>query len=94
MIYKSILISEILLCTVGTFINGVTFPRLCMLVLFISELMQLKHFSHGDFTTIVDLPEGEHQYKFLVDGQWVHKAEEVRHHSKWCSSSVVGNSGG
>ncbi|XP_048734134.1 5'-AMP-activated protein kinase subunit beta-2-like isoform X3 [Ostrea edulis] len=32
--------------------------------------------SHGDFTTIVDLPEGEHQYKFFVDGQWVHKTEE------------------
>ncbi|XP_025105998.1 5'-AMP-activated protein kinase subunit beta-2-like isoform X2 [Pomacea canaliculata] len=26
--------------------------------------------SHGDFYTIVDLPEGEHEYKFLVDGQW------------------------
>ncbi|XP_076442626.1 5'-AMP-activated protein kinase subunit beta-2-like isoform X2 [Babylonia areolata] len=27
--------------------------------------------SHGDFYTIVDLPEGEHEYKFYVDGQWV-----------------------
>eukprot|EP00914_Ancora_sagittata_P018685 GHVO01037030.1.p1 GENE.GHVO01037030.1~~GHVO01037030.1.p1 ORF type:complete len:261 (-),score=27.00 GHVO01037030.1:462-1190(-) len=27
--------------------------------------------SHGDFYTIIDLPEGTHQYKFLVDGQWV-----------------------
>lgn len=26
--------------------------------------------SHGDFYTIVDLPEGQHQYKFLVDGTW------------------------
>jgi len=26
--------------------------------------------SHGDFVTIVDLPEGEHQYKFYIDGQW------------------------
>lgn len=26
--------------------------------------------SHGDFVTIVDLPEGEHQYKFYVDGEW------------------------
>lgn len=26
--------------------------------------------SHGDFVTIVDLPEGEHQYKFFVDGEW------------------------
>ncbi|GAB0091827.1 5'-AMP-activated protein kinase subunit beta [Sergentomyia squamirostris] len=28
--------------------------------------------SHGDFVTIIDLPEGEHQYKFLVDGEWRH----------------------
>lgn len=28
--------------------------------------------SHGDFVTIVDLPEGEHQYKFFVDGKWRH----------------------
>ena len=27
--------------------------------------------SHGDFFTIVDLPEGTHEYKFLVDGQWM-----------------------
>ncbi|CAH1174184.1 unnamed protein product [Phaedon cochleariae] len=26
--------------------------------------------SHGDFVTIVELPEGEHQYKFQVDGEW------------------------
>lgn len=28
--------------------------------------------SHGNFVTIIDLPEGEHQYKFCVDGQWKH----------------------
>lgn len=27
--------------------------------------------SHGDFSTIVELPEGSHQYKFYVDGHWV-----------------------
>ena len=27
--------------------------------------------------TIVDLPEGEHQYKFLVDGEWMHDPTEV-----------------
>lgn len=26
--------------------------------------------SHGDFVTIIDLPEGEHQYKYFVDGEW------------------------
>jgi hypothetical protein len=29
-------------------------------------------YSHGDFVTIIDLPEGEHQYKFYVDGEWKH----------------------
>lgn len=28
--------------------------------------------SHGDFVTIIDLPEGEHQYKYFVDGEWRH----------------------
>ncbi|CAG0883495.1 unnamed protein product [Darwinula stevensoni] len=32
--------------------------------------------SHGDFVTIVDLAEGEHQYKFLVDGEWKHDTSE------------------
>lgn len=28
--------------------------------------------SHGDFVTIIDLPEGEHQFRFFVDGEWKH----------------------
>lgn len=32
--------------------------------------------SQGTFYTIVDLPEGEHQYKFYVDGDWVHDHSE------------------
>lgn len=28
--------------------------------------------SHGDFVTIIDLPEGDHEYKFCVDGNWKH----------------------
>lgn len=27
--------------------------------------------------TIVDLPEGEHQYKFVVDGRWEHDPNQV-----------------
>ncbi|XP_013780014.1 5'-AMP-activated protein kinase subunit beta-2-like [Limulus polyphemus] len=32
--------------------------------------------SHGDCVLILDLAEGEHQYKFLVDGQWHHNPNE------------------
>ncbi|XP_072430112.1 5'-AMP-activated protein kinase subunit beta-2-like isoform X1 [Chiloscyllium punctatum] len=32
--------------------------------------------SHNDFIAILDLPEGEHQYKFFVDGQWAHDPAE------------------
>ncbi|TRZ00672.1 hypothetical protein DNTS_012307 [Danionella cerebrum] len=32
--------------------------------------------SHSDFVAILDLPEGEHQYKFFVDGQWFHDPAE------------------
>jgi hypothetical protein len=28
------------------------------------------HSSHGDFTTILQLPPGAYQYKFIVDGKW------------------------
>lgn len=27
--------------------------------------------SHDDFTTIMNLPEGKHEFKFYVDGQWI-----------------------
>ncbi|XP_078741035.1 5'-AMP-activated protein kinase subunit beta-2-like, partial [Lampetra fluviatilis] len=32
--------------------------------------------SHNDFVAILELPEGEHQYKFYVDGQWLHDPNE------------------
>ncbi|XP_023816448.1 uncharacterized protein LOC101155912 isoform X1 [Oryzias latipes] len=32
--------------------------------------------SQNTFVAIVDLPEGEHQYKFYVDGQWTHDPTE------------------
>lgn len=37
--------------------------------------------SQNTFVAIVDLPEGEHQYKFYVDGQWTHDPAEVRDYS-------------
>lgn len=43
---------------------------------------QLKYYflspcSQNNFVAILDLPEGEHQYKFFVDGQWTHDPSEV-----------------
>lgn len=32
--------------------------------------------SQNNFVAILDLPEGEHQYKFFVDGQWTHDPSE------------------
>ena len=32
--------------------------------------------------TIVDLPEGEYQYKFVVDGKWEHDPNQV---NTWAS---------
>lgn len=33
--------------------------------------------SDGDYCVIVDLPEGEHQYKFVVDGKWEHDPNQT-----------------
>ena len=27
--------------------------------------------SHKDFVAMIELGEGDHEYKFLVDGQWI-----------------------
>lgn len=40
-------------------------------------------FSLGEYTAVVELPEGMHEYKFVVDGQWYHKIHEV---SGWLSA--------
>ncbi|XP_055511205.1 5'-AMP-activated protein kinase subunit beta-1a [Leucoraja erinacea] len=32
--------------------------------------------SQNNFVAILDLPEGEHQYKFYVDGHWTHDSSE------------------
>lgn len=37
--------------------------------------------SHGDFVTIIDLPEGDHEYKFCVDGEWKHDPKLVGSYS-------------
>lgn len=34
-------------------------------------------FSNGEFGTIIELPEGDHEYKFFVDGHWVHDPNAV-----------------
>lgn len=34
-------------------------------------------FSQGEFSAIIELPEGEHEYKFCVDGRWIHDPNAV-----------------
>lgn len=41
------------------------------------EVTQLKR-SHADFYTIIKVPKGIHQYKFLVDGQWTFDRNEPK----------------
>ena len=48
------------------------------------------NYSHGEFETIIELPMGEHEFKYLVDGKWVHDPNLVRtnyallmHHSMY-----------
>ena len=33
--------------------------------------------SQGEFSAIIELPEGEHEYKFCVDGRWIHDPNAV-----------------
>lgn len=40
--------------------------------------------SHGNFVTIIDLPEGDHQYKFCVDGEWKHDPKLVSFPREFC----------
>lgn len=40
--------------------------------------------SHGNFVTIIDLPEGDHQYKFYVDGEWKHDPKLVSLFRLYC----------
>lgn len=53
--------------------------------------------SHGNFVTIIDLPEGDHHYKFFVDGEWKHDPKLVSF--KWqytddsCEKSILMKAG-
>jgi 5'-AMP-activated protein kinase regulatory beta subunit len=35
------------------------------------------HSSQGDLSTIIELPEGSHEYKFFVNGAWMHDPNEA-----------------
>lgn len=46
--------------------------------------------SHGNFTAIVDLPEGEYEYKFHVDGNWQHSTkQQTRNNKMGVTNNVV-----
>lgn len=71
------------LCIIGTwdfffFVNGWFNLPVCQMFSF---LLFVIYQSQNTFVAIVDLPEGEHQYKFYVDGQWTHDPAEVSHYS-------------
>lgn len=33
--------------------------------------------SGGEFAAIIELPRGTHQFKYLVDGNWIHDPNQV-----------------
>jgi hypothetical protein len=39
--------------------------------------MILHLYSDNDFVAILELPEGEHEYKFNIDGRWEYDLNEV-----------------
>jgi hypothetical protein len=55
--------------------NYETHKMILMCVFFVFSNFTAK--DGDDFVAIVDLPEGEHQYKFLIDDEWKYNASEV-----------------
>lgn len=52
--------------------------------------LYLFNFSHGDFVTILDLPEGEHEYKFLIDGEWKYDPNEpTKENAQGITNNVI-----
>ncbi|MEQ2188812.1 hypothetical protein GOODEAATRI_018733 [Goodea atripinnis] len=47
--------------------------------------------SQNNFVAIVDLPEGEHQYKFCVDGQWTLDPTGLVYQSFDCAPTACNN---
>ena len=46
--------------------------------------------STKDFVAIVDLQEGEHEYKFFADGEWVtDKASETIENQEGVKNNVI-----
>ena len=63
---------EALFCSVAGFTS-----QLRVQLTLLAPSASLFSCSHNNFVAILDLPEGEHQYKFFVDGQWTHDPSEV-----------------
>ncbi|XP_014774817.1 5'-AMP-activated protein kinase subunit beta-2 isoform X1 [Octopus bimaculoides] len=65
-------------CLSGSFNNWKNTIPLAKSTVRLTDRSRQRHDSdgNGDFFTILNLPEGEHQYKFYVDGQWLHDQNE------------------
>ena len=40
-------------------------------------LLALDFSDRGEFSATLELPEGRHEYKFIVDGEWMHDPDVV-----------------
>ena len=51
--------------------------QLTWLLIFEMKFVKFLYFSGGEFNAIIELLEGEHHFKFLVDGHWIHDPNQV-----------------
>lgn len=63
----------------GSFNNWEKIPmnRRCVCATSLMLYLDCSIYSRDNFSTIVELPQGTHEYKFYVDGHWLHDTIEV-----------------
>lgn len=64
----------------GSFTNWkemITMVKRLFEMMFLKNHLNVFCSSDNDFVAILELPEGEHEYKFQIDGRWEYDLNEV-----------------